>query len=146
MIGRATQKDARLSRRTSEQACLEFGRYGVRPSTSCAPRPMTRSSPTPPGVRDRAKSLTAAAEQIATDEPAAGAWEAAYGRAKELARFALPRTPEAQRDLDLDRPSEPAITWWSAECGGIDAPQPASESASGAQSSGSTPLTTARAA
>ena len=98
------------------------------------------------GVRERAKSLTAAAEQIATDEPAAGAWEAAYGRAKELARFALRRTPEAQRDLDLDRPSEPAITWWSAECGGIDAPQPASESASGAQSSGSTPLATARAA
>jgi hypothetical protein len=77
-------------------------------------------------VRRCGDGLAAAAERIAAIEPVDGDWEASYRSAQDLARSELRRHCEAEplRDAEFDQPAEPAITWWCAECGGVDAPQP----------------------
>jgi hypothetical protein len=44
---------------------------------------------------------------------------------QDRARSALRRYSGAdEEEVELQEPAEPATTWWCAECGGIDAPQP----------------------
>lgn len=76
-------------------------------------------------MRERDEGLTAAAEQIASSTPTTVDWEESYRKAQALARSAIrEHAADEQRDRSWDQPSEPAITWWCMECGGIDAPQP----------------------
>jgi hypothetical protein len=63
------------------------------------------------------------AEHLATQELSDGTHERAYRAVQDAARAALRRHPD-EADLDLLEPAEPAITWWCARCGGIDAPRP----------------------
>ena len=47
-----------------------------------------------------------------------------YRSVQAHARAALTQHPDTDRDEEWVQPSEPAITWWCEQCGGIDAPQP----------------------
>lgn len=76
-------------------------------------------------ARTRADALARVAEELATCRPAEAELQTAYGSLRDKARDTLRRYPEAEgAEIDLARPAEPATTWWCAECGGIDAPQP----------------------
>lgn len=73
----------------------------------------------------RAEALGAVAEGLVSRQPRAEEWEAAYRSLQEVAQTTLRRYPELEPlDIDWDEPVEFATTWWCAECGGIDAPQP----------------------
>jgi hypothetical protein len=72
-----------------------------------------------------AEAFRAVAKELASRQPGADEWEAAYRSVQEAARISLRRYPEINaQDLDWDEPPELATTWWCARCGGIDAPQP----------------------
>jgi hypothetical protein len=90
----------------------------------------------PAGYYDSSTALAASArigaeafrdvvKELASRQPGAGEWRAAYRSAQEAARRSLRRYPEINpQDSDRDQPPELATTWWCAGCGGIDAPQP----------------------
>ena len=62
---------------------------------------------------------------LARPEPGPDEFEGAYRSAQRAARDALRRHPDiGQQTIDWTQPAEHAITWWCAECGGLDAPQP----------------------
>jgi len=76
-------------------------------------------------TRVRAEAFGAVAEEFASRHPGAEEWEPAYRSVQNIARTTLGRYPEVDaRDVEWDEPVEFATTWWCAECGGIDAPQP----------------------
>lgn len=60
-------------------------------------------------------------EMLAGTEPGPDGWQAAY-RASQRAALAVLRRHESHDDSD--ERAEHVTTWWCAECGGIDAPQP----------------------
>lgn len=62
------------------------------------------------------------AEELARTQPGAGESEGPYRSMQEAARSSLRQHPEINVE-DLEAP-ELATTWWCAECGGLDAPQP----------------------
>jgi hypothetical protein len=73
----------------------------------------------------RAEAFGAVAQELASRQPGAEEWETAYRSLQDVARITLRRYPELDAlDVDSDEPVEFATTWWCAECGGIDAPQP----------------------
>jgi hypothetical protein len=73
----------------------------------------------------RAEAFGAVAQELASRQPGAEECEAAYRSLQDVARITLRRNPELEvLDVDWDEPVEFATTWWCAECGGIDAPQP----------------------
>jgi hypothetical protein len=47
-----------------------------------------------------------------------------YRSLQARAHAALAEHPDTDHDEVWAQPSEPAITWWCEECGGLDAPQP----------------------
>jgi hypothetical protein len=89
-------------------------------------------------ARLRAQAFRAAAEELASDQPGPGEREAACRSVQQAARIAVRRYPDhtTTDDEDCDEPGEIATTWWCAGCGGIDRPNPASGSVSGAASNG----------
>jgi hypothetical protein len=73
----------------------------------------------------RAEALGRVVEELAWHQPTGGDSEAAYRAVQDRARSALRRYSGAdEEEVELQEPAEPATTWWCAECGGIDAPQP----------------------
>lgn len=76
-------------------------------------------------ARRSADAFAAVAQELASRQPGADEWEAAYQSVQVTARTALVRYPEVDaHSVDWDEPVEVATTWWCAECGGIDSPQP----------------------
>ncbi len=75
-------------------------------------------------ARGRTDAFRHVAEQLASQQPVGGEWEAAYRSLQQGARAALRAHPDRDGLTDWEEPVEVAITWWCAECGGIDAPQP----------------------
>jgi hypothetical protein len=73
----------------------------------------------------RAEAFGAVAEALVSRRPRAEEWETAYRSLQDIARATLRRYPEPELpDIDWHERVEFATTWWCAECGGIDAPQP----------------------
>jgi hypothetical protein len=72
-------------------------------------------------VRARVEAFRPVVEALAGTEPGPDGWQAAYRVTQRAALAALSR--HEPRD-DADQPAEHVTTWWCAECGGIDAPQP----------------------
>jgi hypothetical protein len=72
-------------------------------------------------VRARIGACRPIAEALAATEPGLDGWQAAYRASQRAALAVLSR--HEPRD-DADEPAEHVTTWWCAECGGIDAPQP----------------------
>lgn len=76
------------------------------------------------GARVRAEAFRSIAEKLATVKPAPTEFEAAYRSIQREARNALRRHADpGSAGIDLEQPSEAAITWWCPACGGLDAPQ-----------------------
>jgi hypothetical protein len=76
-------------------------------------------------VRARTDAFAAVVQEFASDEPAPNEFEAAYVSAQAKALDILRRHPDReQATAEWAEPAEPATTWWCAECGGLDAPQP----------------------
>lgn len=75
-------------------------------------------------TQTRIAALDDVLRQIADQEPRTAEIESAYRSAQRAARDALPRQLLPEPNRDDDQPAEHATTWWCAECGGIDAPQP----------------------
>jgi hypothetical protein len=76
-------------------------------------------------ARIRAEALNAVADQLATRQPGPEDYQDAYRSVQQAARLTLRAYPhDRSEDEDSDQPADPTITWWCAECGGIDAPQP----------------------
>lgn len=76
-------------------------------------------------ARTRANAFVDLARHLAGHDPRDGEYEAAYRSAQSRARELLRRRPALdQPATDWEEPAEPATTWWCAECGGLDAPQP----------------------
>ena len=69
----------------------------------------------------RADAFGAVAEALLGETPPGGD---GYRSLQAWARAALVQHPDTDHDEEWAEPSEPAITWWCKECGGIDAPQP----------------------
>jgi hypothetical protein len=69
-----------------------------------------------------AEAFSAVAQELLGD--AAPASAEGYRSLQSQARAALARHPDTDHDEEWAEPSEPAVTWWCAQCGGIDAPQP----------------------
>jgi hypothetical protein len=73
----------------------------------------------------RAEALGPIAEELAWHQPTGEDSEAAYRAVQDRARSALRRYSGAdEEEVEVREPAEPTTTWWCAECGGIDAPQP----------------------
>ena len=73
-------------------------------------------------VRARAGACRPIAEALAGTEPGPDGWQGGVsGVAARRARGAWSRHDPRH---DSDEPAEHVTTWWCAECGGIDAPQP----------------------
>jgi hypothetical protein len=73
----------------------------------------------------RAEAFRSVAEELAWHQPGGEDSEDAYRALQHKARASLHRHPSVDgQDVELEEPAEPATTWWCAECGGIDAPQP----------------------
>ena len=72
-------------------------------------------------VRARVGACRPVVETLAGTEPGPDGWQAAY-RASQRAALAVLSRHEPHDDSD--EPAEHVTTWWCAECGGIDAPQP----------------------
>ena len=72
-------------------------------------------------VRARVGACRPVAEAITGTEPGPDGWQAAY-RASQHAALAVLSCHEPHDHAD--EPAEHVTTWWCAECGGIDAPQP----------------------
>jgi hypothetical protein len=73
----------------------------------------------------RIDAFTAAVQELGSAEPDHDHLEDAYRSAQRAARTVLRRHPDVDGEtIDLSRSAEHATTWWCAECGGIDAPQP----------------------
>jgi hypothetical protein len=76
-------------------------------------------------ARIRAAAFKAVAQQLATHRPRPEEYQDAYRSVQQAARLTLRAYPDhSTEDEDSERPAEPATTWWCAECGAIDAPQP----------------------
>lgn len=75
-------------------------------------------------TQTRIAALDDVLQQIADQEPGTDEFERAYRSAQSAARDALRAHPIPEPNHDDDQPAEHATTWWCAECGGIDAPQP----------------------
>lgn len=72
-------------------------------------------------VRARTGAFLAVVETLAGTAPGPDGWQAAYQASQRAALAVLSRhEPHA----GSDEPAEHVTTWWCAECGGIDAPQP----------------------
>jgi hypothetical protein len=71
-----------------------------------------------------AEAFADVAQKLARQEPAPDDFEGAYRSAQGAARDALRLHPDDQQTIDSEQAAEYATTWWCAECGGIDAPQP----------------------
>jgi hypothetical protein len=75
-------------------------------------------------AKARADAFADLAQRLASNAPGHEV-ESAYRSAQRNARQLLRRHPKAdQADIDPEQPAEHATTWWCAECGGLDAPQP----------------------
>jgi len=72
-------------------------------------------------VRARVAACRPVAEALAGPEPGPDGWQAAYRATQRAALAVLSRD---EPPADFDEPAEHVTTWWCAECGGIDAPQP----------------------
>jgi hypothetical protein len=72
-------------------------------------------------VRARLGACRPVAEALAGAEPGPEGWQAAYRASQRAALAVLSRH---QPSHGSDEPAEHVTTWWCAECGGIDAPQP----------------------
>jgi hypothetical protein len=72
-------------------------------------------------ARERVGPLRLVAEALAGTEPDPDGWQTAYRATQGAALAAL---SHHQRPDDLDERAEHVTTWWCAECGGVEAPQP----------------------
>ena len=72
-------------------------------------------------VRARVGAFRPVVEALADTEPGPDGCQAAYRATQRAALAVLSR--DEPRD-DSDEPAEHVTTWWCAECGGIEAPQP----------------------
>ena len=73
----------------------------------------------------RAEAFRSVVAELAWHQPAGEDWEGAYRALQTKARANLRRYPSVDgQDIEFEEPAEPITTWWCAECGGIDAPQP----------------------
>jgi hypothetical protein len=73
----------------------------------------------------RADAFRPIAHRIAQGDLAERNRENAYRQLQKDARTTLRRNPDTDADaIDWEQPAEQTTTWWCAECGGIDAPQP----------------------
>ena len=72
-------------------------------------------------VRARAAACRPVVETLAGIEPGPDGWQAAYRASQRAALAVLSRHKSHD---DSDERAEHVTTWWCAECGGIDAPQP----------------------
>lgn len=71
------------------------------------------------------KAFRAVAEELVSRRPGADEYETAYRAVQHAARASLRSNPAPVPPIaDWEEPAERATTWWCAECGGIDAPQP----------------------
>jgi hypothetical protein len=76
-------------------------------------------------ARARTEALRSVVEELLRDQPQSGEWEARYRAVRADARDALRSAAIVDEPgIDVREPAEAATTWWCAECGGIDAPQP----------------------
>jgi hypothetical protein len=71
--------------------------------------------------RARVAACRPVAEALAGAEPGPDGWQAAYRTSQRAALAVLSRFEAGH---DSAEPAEHVTTWWCAECGGIDAPQP----------------------
>jgi hypothetical protein len=84
------------------------------------------------GVRARAQACSAAfrmvAEELAWREPGPSGDEAALRAVRNHARAALHEFPDHWgKEAVLEGAAQAATTWWCADCGSVDAPQPCLE-------------------
>jgi hypothetical protein len=73
----------------------------------------------------RAEAFRSVVAELVWHQPAGEDWEGAYRALQTKARANLHRYPSVDgQDIELEEPAVPVTTWWCADCGGIDAPQP----------------------
>ncbi len=78
-----------------------------------------------PAARARAEVLRPVVEKLSHHQPRTGDFQARYLAVQADARDALRSAPTVDEPgVDVREPAQSATTWWCAECGGIDAPQP----------------------
>jgi hypothetical protein len=76
-------------------------------------------------ARTHTAAFTVIAERLATHQPRPEKYKDAYQSVQQAARLTLRAYPDhSTQGQDSDQPAEPVTTWWCAQCGGIDAPQP----------------------
>lgn len=76
-------------------------------------------------ARMRIEVLAPVLEHLLGADPTEPGWEAVYRQAQAQARQARRSAARVdQPTVDLSEAAEAATTWWCAECGAIDSPQP----------------------
>lgn len=100
---------------TCETGCVERKLELVRAAASDAVAEVASRA------AENADAFAAVAGELVREGPPV---EERFRSLQRAAREALVRYPDTARDEDWAEPSEPAVTWWCENCGGIDAPQP----------------------
>lgn len=72
-------------------------------------------------TRDRVRALRPVVEAMTRTEAGPDGWQAAYRRAQQDALAVLSGLEDGGGSRE---PADHVTTWWCAECGGIEAPQP----------------------
>jgi hypothetical protein len=70
---------------------------------------------------EHADAFAAVAGELLREGPTG---EERFRSLRDRVRATLAEHPDTARDEEWAEPSEPAVTWWCEQCGGIDAPQP----------------------